>query len=289
MSYLHIENLYKNQAILMFRECYALEKIHGTSAHIGWKDGSVRFFAGGAKQEHFEALFTPALHDAFAAIGHPELTVYGEAYGGKMQGMRETYGPALRFVAFEVRVGDTWLAVPAAEDVAGKLGQEFVYYRRIATDLAAIDAERDAPSEQARRNGIEGDKFREGIVLRPLVEVRLSNGDRVIAKHKRDEFKETKTPRAVDPAEAQVLADAQAIAEEWVTPMRLAHVLDKMPGAGIERTRDVIAAMTEDVRREAAGEIVESKAAMRAIGQQAAMLFKKHLQAALARPEPAHE
>ncbi len=29
MGYMHIDNLYKDQTILMFRECYALEKIHG--------------------------------------------------------------------------------------------------------------------------------------------------------------------------------------------------------------------------------------------------------------------
>ena len=34
MSYLHIQNLYKDPRILMLREVYALEKIHGTSAHI---------------------------------------------------------------------------------------------------------------------------------------------------------------------------------------------------------------------------------------------------------------
>ncbi len=34
MGYLHIDNLYKNQTIRLFRECYALEKVHGTSAHV---------------------------------------------------------------------------------------------------------------------------------------------------------------------------------------------------------------------------------------------------------------
>jgi hypothetical protein len=29
MGYRHIENLYKNKMILMFKECYAMEKIHG--------------------------------------------------------------------------------------------------------------------------------------------------------------------------------------------------------------------------------------------------------------------
>jgi hypothetical protein len=30
MGYLHIDNLYKSQDILLFKRCYALEKIHGT-------------------------------------------------------------------------------------------------------------------------------------------------------------------------------------------------------------------------------------------------------------------
>ena len=34
MAYMHIDNLYKNQEVLLFKECYAMEKIHGTSAHI---------------------------------------------------------------------------------------------------------------------------------------------------------------------------------------------------------------------------------------------------------------
>jgi hypothetical protein len=183
-----------------------------------------------------------------------------------------------------VRIGDTWLSVPQAHDVTQKLGLEFVHYVRVATDLAALDAERDAPSEQARRNGIDGDQPREGVVLRPLTEVRLNNGDRVIAKHKRDEERETNTTRkVVDPSKLEVLAKAQAIADEWVTPVRLQHVLDKLPDAGIERMRDVIAAMSEDVFREGVGEFVDSREARTAIGKKTAQLFKAHLMSALER------
>jgi hypothetical protein len=35
MGYAHINNLYKDQEILIFKHVWALEKIHGTSAHIG--------------------------------------------------------------------------------------------------------------------------------------------------------------------------------------------------------------------------------------------------------------
>ena len=283
MSYLHIGNLYKERDILLFRECFALEKIHGTSAHVAWKDGAVRLFSGGEEHARFVGLFdVPALSAAFAALGHPAVVVYGEAYGGSQQGQSWRYGKALRFVAFDVKVGDLWLAVPDAEQVASALGGlEFVAYDQIQTDLAAIDAARDAPSVQAKRNGVEGDVPREGVVLRPPIELRKNNGDRIIAKHKRDEERETKEPRSLDPEKLRVLEAADAIADEWVTETRLSHVLDKLPGAGIERMGEVIRAMVEDVQREGAGEFVDLKDARRAIGKRAAQMFKERLKASL--------
>jgi hypothetical protein len=277
MGYMHIDNLYKNQSVLMFRECYALEKIHGTSAHIAWKEGQVTYSSGGEKHERFVELFDDVkLREAFVAVGHPDVTVYGEAYGGKQQGQSWRYGKELRFVAFEVRVGESWLAVPNAADVVAKLGLEFVHYARIPTDLASVDAERDAPSEQAKRNGVEGIHPREGVVLRPLEEVVKGNGARIIAKHKRDDERETKTTRAVNSEKLEVMRGAKAIADEWVTPTRLSHVLDKLGPVGMENTPDVIRAMIEDVIREASGEIEDSKDARRAIGAATAKLFKAH-------------
>ena len=284
MSYLHIENLYKCQDILLFRECFALEKVHGTSAHVAWRDGSAHFSSGGAKHVTFFALFDEAaLRDKFAALGQDHVTVYGEAYGGSQQGQSWRYGKALKFVAFDVKIGDLWLAVPQAAEVVASLGLEFVHYARVSTDLAVLDAERDAPSVQARRNGVEGDQPREGVVLRPPIEVVKNNGDRIIAKHKRDEERETATPRkVVDPAALEVLTRATTIADEWVTEMRLMHVLGRLgPDVGIERTGDVIRAMVEDVEREGSGEIVVSRDARAAIGKRTAEMFKRRLKAAL--------
>ena len=45
MGYAHIENLYKNQTILLFRRCWALEKVHGTSAHITYVEGQPLSFS----------------------------------------------------------------------------------------------------------------------------------------------------------------------------------------------------------------------------------------------------
>ena len=105
-----------------------------------------------------------------------------------------------------------------------------------------------------------------------------NNGQRIICKHKRKEFAETATERKVDdPSKLQKLAEAEAIADEWVTDMRLTHVLDKRPGIGLEGTRTVIAAMLEDIKREGAGEIEWSQQAEKAVTQRTAQMFKKRV------------
>lgn len=279
MGYLHIDNLYKNTDILLFKECYAMEKIHGTSAHISWKDGKMNLFSGGEKHEKFMKVFDlEELEKRFSELFDCDVVVFGEAYGGKCQGMSETYGKELKFVVFDVTVDKNWLDVPNAEDVANKLGLDFVDYERVSTDLKSLDKERDKDSAQAVRNNCGEGKLREGVVLRPLIELKKNNGSRIIVKHKRDEFLETKTKREVNPEKLKILEDAKSIAEEWVTPMRLNHVLDKLGNpTEIEKTRDVIKAMIEDVIREAKGEIKESKLASQFIGKKAAQLYKRRI------------
>lgn len=286
MGYMHIENLYRPQAqrVLAFREVYALEKIHGTSAHIKWgettrkmddrRTGNPRlsFFAGGVKHETFVDLFdNDSLAAAFEALGHPDVTVYGEAYGGKCQGMSGTYGKALRFSVFDVLIGGNWLDVPSAADVASKLGLLFVPYERGPADIWWLDEQRDLDSLVAIAPG----KAREGIVIRPPFEVRLNGGQRVIAKHKRPEFSEMRTARVVSAEQLALLEGAEAVAFEWVTPMRLTHVLDKL---GLEdemgNTPKVISAMLEDVLREGEGEFENTQMVRRAIAAETAKLYK---------------
>ena len=299
MGYEHITNLYKDQRILLFRECWALEKVHGTSAHIGWgyapngetmvtkPEHPLRFFSGGESHERFVKLFDQEkLKSVFPTLGHEKLAVYGEAYGGKQQGMKHSYGEELRFIVFDVAVlkdgAQVWLSVPDAVQVVEALGLEFVPYEKVSTDLAVLDAIRDRPSEVAVRRGCGAGKPREGVVLRPLVEF-TGNWGRVIAKHKQAAFDERSTPpKVVDPEKLKVLEEANAIAAEWVTPMRMTHVLDKLKAAGVDitemsATAKIIPAMIEDVLREAKGEIVESKDAKSAIGKLAAQLFKERV------------
>ncbi|MDE2095662.1 MAG: hypothetical protein KGL39_00265 [Patescibacteria group bacterium] len=86
-----------------------MEKIHGMSAHISWKDGHLQFSSGGVSGEAFRALFdAPALSAKLMEhVGEGQSAIlYGEAYGGKCMKMSDTYGPNLRFIVFEVKIGD---------------------------------------------------------------------------------------------------------------------------------------------------------------------------------------
>ena len=275
LGYLHIENLYVNKDILLFKECYAMEKIHGSSASVALKSNSVYYHSGGESNERFVKLFPDDLKDKMELYGY-DVEVFGEVYGSKCQGMKDTYGAELKFVVFDVQVSGVWLPVPEAEAMAKNLGLEFVYYEKVSTDLSALDAQRDADSVQAVRNGIGPGKKREGVVLRPLIEVIRADGSRVIAKHKRDDFRETATPRVVGQVPA-ILSEANAIATEWITTTRLQHVLDKIPGHNMSMMQQIIAAMTEDVLREGKAEIVDSKEARKAISQKTVAMYKEYL------------
>jgi len=300
VGYLHINNLYKcPDFITNFEEVYAMEKIHGTSAHIKYqltkpddqKLHHLSFFSGGEKYENFVTLFnSEELLKRFEALGQNEVVVYGEAYGAKQQGMRATYGDELKFIAFDVKVNGTWLNVPYAHTLVEKyLKLEFVWYKRIPCTMEAIDTERDADSVQAIRNGMGPGHMREGVVLRPISECVDERGERIITKHKRDEFRETKSVRPVSPERNEQLKIASKIANEWVTPMRLQHVIDRAQAVvnnlqglekkelGIEDIPGIIDLMKEDVYREAGTEVVQSGPIDKAISRVTAIGFKKWL------------
>jgi hypothetical protein len=296
MGYFSIDNLYKDRRIFNFEECFALEKVHGTSAHIKYtdKDEQLTFFSGGEKHENFLVLFNrDQLFNLLYSFCQDEIIIYGEAYGGKCQGMRDTYGPELKFVAFDVKMNGNWLDVLLAESLVKYCKLEFVDYARIKALLPEIDAQRNRDSVQAVRNGMGEGHKREGVVLRPIQETYDERGHRIITKHKNDEFMETKTPRPVktwnDLNVQRILTESRAIAEEWVTPMRLNHVLDAATQAiklikgldisnrelGPDDTKAIIDIMREDIKREAKGEITESKDVMKAIGNRTAYLYKQ--------------
>lgn len=269
-----------------FKEVFCLEKIHGTSSHISLnKDLStgivdIKFFAGGVGYDEFVVLFDKDnLIKVFDELyDGQKLTIYGEAYGGKCQKMSDTYGKELRFVAFEVKIGESWLDVPNAEQVVKRFGLEFVHYVKIPTDLDLINREMTRDSVQAIRNGMGEGHPSEGIVIRPTIECVNNNGTRIIAKHKKPEFSETRRVRNLDEkdlAQYQKIKESEEIANDWVTEMRLNHVADSIQKeVCVENIKFFIPGMIEDVKRESEGEVEWSKSIEKSIGQKTAIMIK---------------
>lgn len=272
---------------MIFKEAYALEKVHGTSAHIQWSKGRVSYYSGGEKHDNFVNLFdTDKLTEFFVSLGKAEdcrIVIYGEAYGGKQQAMSDTYGKELKFIAFDVNIDGMWLDIPKADDFATRAGIEFVPYELIPTTIEALDKERDKDSIVAIRRGMGEGKLREGVVLRPPIEVVGNDGSRICSKHKRDEFREHKSPRLTDipPDKLKILEEAEAIAEEWCVHNRLMHVLQHLTVDGVEpEMKDIpkiIEEMTKDILEEAKDEIVFSRDVKGAVGKKTVSLFKKYL------------
>lgn len=309
-SYANIENAYK------FPEFFdgttslaAQEKVDGSSAYIRIRSQTekepelIHFYGGSAKAEAFEdacGISRDDLRNKFVQLcadvpGLEELTIYGEAYGGKIQKRSDVYGVDLRFVAFDVKqriLGtEHWLDVLAAEQLASDFGLRFVAYRVIKATKAEADAERDRESTEAIRNGMGPGRWSEGVVLKPMKMRYGRFGERLICKHKRPDARETKSVREISPEKIQALADARKIADEFVVPERVGHVASKIlaerrnaAGAsgderlGMSDTPDMLRAVLADVRREAGDEVVWVDGADRAVCTRASELFRGWLE-----------
>ena len=142
MGYMHIDNLYKkNEFLELFNQVYVLEKIHGTSAHISLSPSGVSFFSGGASHDLFTSLFnSDCLYSKYKEFNNnTSYIIFGEAYGGKMQGMSHVYGEKLKFVVFDVQFYNDvdkkyWMSVPCAESFVKNFDLEFVWYTQCKND-----------------------------------------------------------------------------------------------------------------------------------------------------------
>jgi len=295
MGYLSIKHLYKcSEFFDLFKEVYAMEKIHGTSTWIYLKTNQTLIFhSGGETSDKFKKLFNEEfIHVELKQIAKENdwvsIKIHGEAYGGKQQGMKETYGPTLKFIVFDVLVSTAvashYLTIPAAETIAKRLGLEFVDYVLGPNTKEWLEEQTQRNSVQAVRNGILIDKPREGIVIRTIDESTMPNGERAIFKHKNDKFWEVSTPRLLG-IESKIIAESTAIVDEWVTEERLKHVVDKMlhdipdKTLTIKHINQFLNAMVADIKKESENEIVWHPSGLteRSIKQKASYMYREFI------------
>lgn len=276
----HIENLYKDQTILkLFKECYVSEKIEGATVSLKWEYLTKKFTIepGPASEEVVRHCIPENIEELFAKeFPDQDVVILGELYGDKHYLPKKSakYKIEIGFVAFKAILNGYWVSMDDSAKIADILSIPFVDYGIYPTDIEVLNTLRDKKSVLGMKwAGIEVP--REGIVIEPLIPMRIFD-NYVIAKHKAKEERETATVREVSSDKLQVLADAQAIADEWVTENRLEHVMSKITLPREKQYFPVFAkAMVADIYREGTGEIVQSKEATSAIMKKTAELLRK--------------
>lgn len=114
-------------------------------------------------------------------ISPHSIYLYGEGYGPKINDGGK-YSPTAKFVLFDVRINDVWLTREAMEELAAKLSIPVVpiVITGPLYDLLAMTRE-GFPSKW-------GDFTAEGLVARPVVELRDRRGYRIITKMKHRDY-----------------------------------------------------------------------------------------------------
>lgn len=186
----------RNPVYSAIKEWQVTEKIDGTNIRVHLStDGIVRF-GGRTDNAQIPVPLLTVLQDTFTPekmkalwLGEPiEMTLFGEGYGGKIQGGGK-YNPNPSFRLFDVLVADKWwLNQTNVEDVATKLGI------KTAPVLGMMDLEQIILNVKSGMNSIvamedSGQTTKsEGIVARTIEPLFDKKGHRLIIKLKTKDF-----------------------------------------------------------------------------------------------------
>jgi len=121
------------------------------------------------------------------------LCLYGEGYGAKIQSGGNYIPNGVSFVLFDVRIGEWWLKRKDVEGIAEKLGIDIVPIIMESTIEEAIKVVRDGfistwSSHNASATSWCHEFKAEGLVGKPLVEMRDRRGHRIVTKLKTKDF-----------------------------------------------------------------------------------------------------
>lgn len=206
------------------------EKIHGANfgIHYSNETGQIKFSRRSGFLDEGETFYSHTkieralikrmqkLIEAFGKHGKFDtLTVYGEIYGGSLNGETEQgckrvqkevqYSPKTQFAAFDVLVDGEYLPQGVAYSFLGTVGFHMAPLIGIYESLEeALAVPNDLQSRVPLLLGyeVEGDNVSEGTVIRPWnQDIQLPNGKHFILKNKNAKFKEKGTAKVAKPQE----------------------------------------------------------------------------------------
>lgn len=166
------------------------EKIDGTNIRVMFnKVKKFVTFGGKTDSAQIPAFLMTKLMETFGpdkmdkAFPDDDVCLYGEGYGAKIQKGGGNYIPdGCSFILFDVKVGNWWLRREDVEEIADKLEIQAVPIVGHGCLLEAV-AETRYPQPSKIGTGM-----REGLVMRPKVDLFDRAGKRIIAKIKYKDF-----------------------------------------------------------------------------------------------------
>lgn len=166
------------------------EKIDGTNIRIHW-DGHKVEFGGRTERAQIPAPLVNYLNETFGGVeneelfeqkfGENEVILFGEGYGAGIQ-KGGSYRSDVSFILFDVMVGDAYLERHNVEDIATTFGIDIVPIVGTGTIQEAVDYVMSKPKSTI------GVADMEGVVARPIIEMKDRMGRRVITKIKVCDF-----------------------------------------------------------------------------------------------------
>jgi len=195
-----IYDKYINQTVEYLKDCIweCTEKIDGTNIGIVW-DGYSVSFQSRTENTGIPYYLQNTLHNIFGGdvneqlfeqkFGSMKVILFGEGYGYKIQKRGRHYIPNDHsFILFDVYIPekDLWMKRESIEDIAQTFNVKAVPIVMHCTLEQAIDFIKIKPKS------LLGDTVMEGLVCKPLVELRDRMNERIVVKVKVKDFTDYK-------------------------------------------------------------------------------------------------
>ena len=187
------ESLYRNETIEFLKDIdwEFTEKIDGTNIRIYWDGHKVSYF-GRTEKAQIPSQLMNRLIELFGGntneemfeqkFGETPVMLIGEGYGAKIQKGGD-YREDNDFILFDVCVNDNYLSRENVKNIANFFNIDVVPTIMVGKLQEGIDYVKTEPDSKI------GKAKSEGLVARPLVELRDRCGKRVIVKIKVCDFK----------------------------------------------------------------------------------------------------
>ena len=186
-------NDYRNPTIAYLKDNIWLftEKVDGTNIRVHW-DGHKVEFGGRTDKAQIPGPLLNKLNEMFMTTeaeelfeqtwGDKDVILFGEGYGPKIQNGGD-YRSDVSFILFDVLVGNNYQEREWVEKTAQMFNIDVVPIVLTGTVQDGIDYVMKHPRSTM------GTAMMEGVVGRPMIELRDRRGERVIVKIKWEDFK----------------------------------------------------------------------------------------------------